>query len=84
MKLKLVIFFIICFSVPMVSEEWEIEVTDNNVLVSIPGNIMHGDKYRIILVPENRESCDIANLSTWTFYLTGMHTHIQSLKQLQS
>ena len=61
MKLKLVIFFIICFSVPMVSEEWEIEVTDNNVLVSIPGNIMHGDKYRIILVPENKESCDIAN-----------------------
>ena len=61
MKLKLVIFFIICFSVPMASEEWEIEVTDNNVLVSIPGNIMHGDKYRIILVPENKESCDIAN-----------------------
>ena len=61
MKLKLVIFFIIFFSVPMVSEEWEIEVTDNNVLVSIPGNIMHGDKYRIILVPENQESCDIAN-----------------------
>ena len=60
MKLKSVIFFTFLISTSLVASKWEIDASGGSVLLSSPGNIMHGDSYRIILDAKSKESCDIA------------------------
>ena len=60
MKLKLVIFLTFIISTSLVASKWEIDASGGSVLLSSPGNIMHGDSYRIIFDAKTKESCNIA------------------------
>ena len=60
MKLKSIIIFTFLISTSLVASKWEIDASGGSVLLSSPGNIMHGDSYRIILDAKSKESCNIA------------------------
>ena len=60
MKLKLFIISLLIISSSLLASKWEIEASGKSVLLSSPGNIMHGDSYRIIFDAKSKESCNIA------------------------
>ena len=60
MKLKLVIISLFVISSSLLASKWEIDASGGSVLLTSPGNIMHGDSYRIIFDAKSKESCDIA------------------------
>ena len=60
MKLKLFIISFLIISSSLLASKWEIDASGGSVLLSNPGNIMHGDSYRIIFDAKSKESCNIA------------------------
>ena len=60
MKYKILIFIggLLVFS--LAAYAWEIDVSGKTVLLTTPGNIMHGDSYRIVFDAKSKESCNIA------------------------
>ena len=59
-------FLSLIFSVPVLSSEykWELDISEDMVVASMVGNIMNGDRYRIVLNTKSIESCNIASSYT--------------------